>query len=490
MTQAGKAFPKGFFWGGATAANQCEGAWNEGGKGPSVADYMTAGTKTTPRRFTRTLEEDANYPSREAIDFYHRYKEDIALFGEMGFKMFRLSLAWSRIYPNGDDAQPNAEGIAYYRSLFEECHQYGIEPLVTISHYEMPFHLCEAYNGWADRRVIDFYLNYCKTIFTEFRGLVKYWLTFNEINSLTFPFGGLLAGGILPGGSSATFDFAAASEEDAAQTNLRFNALHHQFVASAKAVKLAHEIDPENHVGCMIAGICTYPYTCSPDDILANQRDMEISTWLCGDVMVRGGYPYFAKRYFDEHGVKIEFAEGDAEALREGHVDFYSFSYYFTGCIPADPDTLKKASGNALMGIPNPYLKTSEWGWTIDPKGLRYYLNEIYGRYGVPVMVVENGLGADDVPAADGAIHDDYRIEYLRQHVEQMREAVADGVNLIGYMPWGCIDLVSASTGEMKKRYGFIYVDKDNDGNGTLERRRKDSFFWYQKCIASNGAEL
>lgn len=489
MNKASKAFPENFFWGGATAANQCEGAWNEGGKGPSIADHMTAGSRTLPRKFTKTINEDEFYPSHKAIDFYHHYKEDIALFAEMGFKMFRMSIAWTRIYPNGDDAEPNREGIEYYRSVFKECHKYGIEPLVTISHYEMPYHLAEAYNGWADRRVIDFYLNYCKTIFTEYKGLVKYWLTFNEINTLTFSFCGVMAG-IMPKDDSNIFDFLSGKvKETTEDATIRFNALHHQFVASAKAVKMAHEIDPENQVGCMVLGSCSYPYTCNPNDMLANQKDMEMSNWLCGDVQVRGEYPHFAKRYFDENGIKIKFADGDVEALKNGCVDFYSFSYYSTECTSSDPNVLKTA-GNMMMGIPNPYLKASDWGWTIDPKGLRYFLNEIYGRYRIPIMVVENGLGADDMVEADGSIHDSYRIEYLRQHVEQMAEAIEDGVDLIAYTPWGCIDLVSAGTGEMKKRYGFIYVDKDNEGNGTLNRSRKDSFYWYKKCIESNGTDI
>jgi 6-phospho-beta-glucosidase len=491
MNQSLKAFPKGFFWGGATAANQCEGAWDEGGKGPSIADHMTGGTKISPRRFTRTIEEGAVYPSHEAIDFYHHYKEDIALFAEMGFKMFRLSIAWSRIYPNGDDAAPNKEGIAYYRNLFKECRKYGIEPLVTISHYEIPYHLCEAYNGWADRRVIGFYLNYCKTIFTEFKGLVKYWLTFNEINVMTFGFGGMISGGILPQKDSNPFDFSGDPlKEDREELNINFNALHHQFVASARAVKLAHEIDSENHVGCMVAGMCSYPYSCNPDNQIANQQKMNIGNWLCGDVQVRGEYPYFAKRYFDEKGIKIEFAEGDVEALKNGCVDFYSFSYYGSGCVSTDRDVLKTAAGNMMMGVKNPYLKVSEWGWTIDSKGLRYFLNEIYARYRIPIMVVENGLGANDVVEPNGSIHDNYRIEYLRQHVVQMAEAIADGVDLIGYTPWGCIDLVSASTGEMSKRYGFIYVDLDDFGKGTMKRIRKDSFYWYQRVIHSNGGVL
>lgn len=483
-----KSFPEDFLWGGATAANQCEGGWNADGKGESTADHMTAGSLTSPRIMTRTINPNYYYPSHEAIDMYHRYKEDIALFGEMGFKSYRMSIGWTRIYPNGDDAAPNKAGIEFYRSLFEECRKYGIEPVVTLSHYEMPFHLAKEYGGWTDRRVVDFFANYCKTVFTEFKGLVKYWLTFNEINILTMPFGGGFAGGMLPEEDEVAFSLADMTKmKDNPQA--RFQALHHQFLASAKAVLLAHEIDPGNMVGCMIAGMASYPYSPNPDDILESQKRMLMGNYLCGDVQVRGEYPAFSKRIFKEMGVEIEFAEGDKELLKEGHVDFYTFSYYSSGCVSTDPSVLEKA-GNMMMGIPNPYLKASEWGWTIDAKGLRYYLNEVYGRYQVPLMIVENGLGANDTVEADGTIHDPYRIAYLREHVIQMAEAIEDGVDLIGYTPWGCIDLISASTGEMKKRYGFIYVDKDNDGNGTLERSRKDSFFWYKKCIASNGTEL
>ncbi len=478
-------FPENFLWGGATAANQCEGGWNADGKGESTADHMTAGDLHTPRRITRKIEEGANYPSHEAIDFYHHYKEDIALFGKMGFKVYRLSVNWTRIYPNGDDKEPNQKGIDFYRSVFEECHKYGIEPLVTISHYEMPYHLCEAYGGWTNRRCIEFFLNYCRTLFTEYKDLVKYWLTFNEINILTNSFGGFMGGGILPETDRMAFGQAESSEQKSA----RFQALHHQFVASALAVKLGHEIGSENKIGCMIAGMASYPYTCNPDDVLLAQNRMQMGNYFCGDVMVRGAYPHFAKRYFQENGIKIKMEPGDEETLLAGKVDFYSFSYYMSGCVSADPEKTK-AAGNMMVGVKNPYLEASEWGWQIDAKGLRWYLNELYGRYQVPLMVVENGLGARDTVTEDGKIHDSYRIDYLRQHIEAMGEAIADGVEVMGYTPWGCIDLVSASTGEMEKRYGFIYVDKDNEGKGTLKRIEKDSFAWYQRVIATNGREL
>lgn len=482
-----KAFPKGFLWGGATAANQCEGAWNVDGKGPSTADMMTGGSRTQPRIITRKLEDGAWYPSHEGIDMYHHYKDDIALFAEMGYSVYRLSIGWSRIFPNGDDAQPNQAGIDFYREIFEECHKYGIEPLVTISHYEMPYHLAEAYNGWENRKCIDFFLEYCKVLFTEYKGMVKYWLTFNEINILTLPMGGYLGGGILPKEGSALHEVEENGQSSALSAN--YQALHHQFIASAKAVAMAHEIDKENQVGCMLLSACKYPLTPKPEDVLVWQQENRYMNYFCGDVHVRGAYPSYTRRMFEEKGITIATQPGDEEILKNGRVDFVSFSYYSSSCSAADTEVEKKY-GNFSMGLPNPYLKASEWGWTIDPKGLRFTLNELYDRYQIPLMIVENGLGAEDKVEADGSVHDDYRIAYLKGHVEQMREAIEDGVDLIGYTSWGCIDLVSAGTGEMRKRYGFIYVDRDDNGNGSFARSRKDSFYWYKKVIASNGEEL
>lgn len=483
-----RTFPEGFLWGGATAANQCEGAWNEGGKGESVSDHMTAGTLTTPRVFTKKIDPNRYYPSHEAIDFYHHYKEDIALFAEMGFKSYRMSIGWSRIFPNGDDAAPNAEGLAFYRSLFEELKKYGIEPVVTLSHYEIPYHLCEKYGGWENRALVGFFEKYCETVFNEYKRFVKYWLTFNEINCLALPFGGVIAGGLLPAEDEQSWDFTKTPDPKAGAQN-RYQSLHHQFLGSARAVALAHKIDPAYQVGCMIAGMCSYPYTPNPDDVLETQKKVRESNYYCGDVQVRGAYPAFAKRLWADLGVELKTEPGDWEILKNGRVDFYSFSYYSSGCVSVAPQVLSSA-GNMIMGLKNPHLEASEWGWTIDPKGLRYFLNEVYGRYGIPIMIVENGLGASDELNGDNTVNDPYRIAYLREHVKQMREAIEDGVDLIGYTMWGCIDLISASTGEMKKRYGFLYVDRDNDGNGTMNRYRKDSFYWYQKCIASNGADL
>ena len=480
-----QGLPKDFLWGGATAANQFEGGYREGGKGLSTADVMTGGTHTTPRRITPELEEGTYYPSHEAIDFYHHYKEDIKLFGEMGFKTFRMSINWSRIFPNGDDMTPNEEGLKFYDDVFAELRKYNIEPLVTISHYETPFGLTKKYNGWSSREVIDCYVRYCETIFNRYKDVVKYWLTFNEINCLTMPFGSFMGGGILLNdGGELAFD-----KETQDSKQIRFQALHHQFIASARAVKLGHEINKDFKIGCMIAYMASYPYTCNPEDVFLNQEKDNLNNFLCSDVQVRGAYPGFAKRFFRDNNIEIKMEENDEETLKEGCVDFYTFSYYMSNCVSSDPE-LEKTSGNILGGVKNPYLKASDWGWQIDPKGLRWSLNNIYNRYQIPLMVVENGLGAVDIVEEDGSINDDYRIDYLRAHIKEMKEAVNDGVELIGYTPWGCIDLVSASTGEMKKRYGFIYVNKDNDGNGDMSRSRKKSFFWYKKVIESNGEEL
>lgn len=470
-----------FLWGGATAANQFEGAWNVDGKGVSGSDVCTNGSHTQPKRILPEMREDVLYPSHEAIDFYHHFKEDIALFAEMGFKTFRMSIAWTRIFPTGMETEPNEAGLKFYDEVFDECHKYGIEPLVTISHYEMPFELTKKYNGWAGRECIDLYVRYCEAIFERYKDKVKYWLTFNEINAGTMPLGNFLSLGILNDGSE---DFT--KQKDIPQ--LRFQGLHHQFVASAKVVALAHEKYPQFKMGNMECFITSYPYTCNPDDINKCQKQMRLMNWYCGDVQVRGAYPAFAERIWEENGINIKMEEGDLDILLRGKVDFYTFSYYMSNCVSEDPNA-EQTSGNITNGLKNPYLKASDWGWQIDPKGLRYTLNEIYDRYQIPLMVVENGLGAYD-EVVDGKIHDTYRIDYLKQHIEQMKEAVADGVDLMGYTPWGCIDLVSASTGEMAKRYGFIYVNKFDDGTGDLSRMKKDSFDWYKKVIATNGEEL
>lgn len=478
------SFPKNFLWGGATAANQLEGAWNEDGKGISIPDICTGGSHSQSKRITPVLEEGTFYPSHLAIDHYHRYKEDIALFAQMGFKVYRFSINWTRIFPNGDETEPNEKGLQFYENLIDECLKYNIEPLITISHYEVPFGLTKKCNAWASREMIDYYLNYCRAIFTRYKGKVKYWLTFNEINTGTEELGNALSLGILNEQDKAT-EFM--NQVDIPQ--VRYQGLHHQFLASAKVVKLAHEIDPQFNVGCMLVYGCAYPLTCDPDDILANQEASRRFNYFCSDVQCRGYYPTYMNRFFKENDIEIKMEPEDETILKEGTVDFYTFSYYMSICNTADKEKAK-GEGNILGGVKNPYLKASDWGWQIDPKGLRYSLNEIYDRYQMPLMVVENGLGAFDKIEEDGSINDDYRIDYLKAHIEQMHEAIKDGVDLIGYTPWGCIDLVSASTGEYAKRYGFIYVERYDDGTGDFSRRKKKSFDWYKQVIASNGENL
>ncbi len=473
--------PDGFLWGGATAANQCEGAYNVDGRGLSSVDVIPFGPDRGPvaRGELKMLECDAShqYPAHEAIDMYHHYKEDIALFAEMGFKCYRLSIAWTRILPNGDDAQPNKAGLAFYRSLFEECKKHGIEPLVTICHFDTPIALIKKYGGWKDRRMIDAFTHYCEILFENFGDIVHYWLTFNEINMLLhMPFMG--AGLVFEPGENAE--------------QVKYQAAHHELLASARAVKLAHQMMPDSKVGCMLAAGQFYPYSCAPEDVyLGMERDRDNYFFI--DAQVRGAYPIWAEKRMEQAGVKLDWQPGDRETLAEGTVDFISFSYYCSRCVSADPEiAAKHARGNAVISsVVNPHLKASDWGWQIDPLGLRVTLNILYDRYQKPLFIVENGFGANDVVEADGSIHDPYRVDYMRAHIKAMLDAVnLDGVPLLGYTCWGPIDLVSASTGEMKKRYGMIYVDKQNDGTGTLARSRKDSFYWYKKVIATGGEDL
>ncbi|WP_045409676.1 6-phospho-beta-glucosidase [Vibrio jasicida] len=470
-------FPENFLWGGAIAANQSEGGYREGGKGLTTVDMIPYGDNRMPIKLglvdSVELSEEEFYPSHQAIDFYHRYKEDIALLAEMGFKTFRMSIAWSRIFPKGDELEPNQAGIDFYRSVFEECHKYGIEPLVTLCHFDVPMHLVNEYGSWRNRKMIGFFERYARTCFEAFDGLVKYWLTFNEINILLHsPFSGA---GLL---------FQEGENRD----QVKYQAAHHELVASALVTKIAHEINPENQVGCMLAGGNFYPYSCKPEDVFtAMQKDRENLFFI--DVQSRGYYPSYAQKVFDEKGVKLEILEEDYETLKNT-VDFISFSYYASRCASAEMNANNTSEANVVKSIRNPHLPASDWGWVIDPLGLRITMNTLYDRYQKPLFLVENGLGAKDVPAENGEVQDDYRIDYLRQHVEAMADAITDGVPLMGFTPWGCIDLVAASTGEMSKRYGFIYVDRDNLGNGTLNRTPKKSFHWYKRVIASNGTEL
>lgn len=465
-------FPENFLWGGAVAANQCEGAYNEDGKGLSTQDVAPRGIMgpITPEPTSDNLK-------LVGIDFYHRYKEDIKLFAEMGFKVFRTSIAWSRIFPNGDDDEPNELGLQFYDNVFDECLKYRIQPLVTISHYETPLNLSKKYDGWVNRKLIDFYIRYAKTIFERYRGKVKYWLTFNEINSITHePF---MSGGIYT-------DKAKLSKQDL------YQAIHHELVASAMAVKIGHELMPGAMIGCMILGMPVYPLTPNPDDVIAAMKK-ERESMFFADVHARGEYPGYMQRFFKENKIEIKMEPGD-EQLLKNTVDFISLSYYVSMCETADAKLRTKGSGNIMGGVPNPYLKASEWGWEIDPQGLRYILNQLYDRYRLPLFIVENGLGAKDVLVEDEngnkTVLDDYRIQYLNDHLVQVAEAIEDGVEVMGYTTWGCIDLVSASTAELRKRYGFIYVDRNDDGTGTLARYRKKSFYWYKEVIETNGGSL
>ncbi|MDY4251607.1 MULTISPECIES: 6-phospho-beta-glucosidase [unclassified Clostridium] len=479
MIQDFNKFPENFLWGGALAANQCEGGYKEGGRGLTTVDLCPAGEnrrKVMEGKIDvlRPLENEY-YPSHEAIDFYHRYKEDIALFAEMGFKCLRISIAWSRIFPNGDEKTPNEEGLKFYDSMFDEMLKYGMQPVVTICHFDTPIGIIEKYGGWKNRKFIDFYLNYCEAIFNRYKDKVKYWMTFNEINMiLHLPFMG------------AGVRFKEGDNE----IQVKYQSAHHELIASALATKMAHEIIPGSMVGCMLAAGEFYPYSCNPQDVLlAKEKDRENLFFI--DVQSRGEYPGYAKRFLREKGIEIKFEEKDEEILKNNTVDFIGFSYYSSRCASSDPEVLKgQTAGNVFKTVRNPNLKVSEWGWQIDPLGLRITCNSLYDRYQKPLFIVENGLGAVDKVEEDGSINDDYRIEYLREHIKAMKEAIKDGVDLIGYTPWGCIDIVSASTGEMKKRYGFIYVDKDNEGNGTLNRSKKKSFYWYKNVISSNGEEL
>lgn len=463
-------FPDNFLWGGATAANQIEGAWNEDGKGISIADVSTAGKHMVKRRETEEVEPGEYYPTHTAIDFYHRYKEDIRLFAEMGFKCFRISIAWTRIFPHGDEQEPNEAGLQFYDNVFDECLKYGIEPVVTISHYEVPLYLKQKYNGFADRRCIDFFVHYCEVLFKRYRNKVRYWMTFNEIN------------GIMYREFSGTFNLGAKCEPK----QMGYQVMHNTLVASARAVQAGHAINPDFKIGMMAGYINRYPYSCDPNDVMQNIIDKREIYVFC-DVQCKGKYPDYFFLDAEKDGAVLDITQQDLTDLANGTVDYIGFSYYMSLTSSYDKSGLE---GMFIKAKPNPYLKKTEWDWQIDPVGLRIALNQLYYRYDKPLFVVENGLGARDT-LINSTVNDDYRIDYLRDHISEMKKAITeDGVKVIGYTCWGCIDLISASTGEMRKRYGLIYVDRDDDGNGTLERFRKKSFYWYKKVIATNGEDL
>lgn len=477
-----KTLPNDFLWGGALAAHQFEGGWNAGGKGPSVVDVMTAGEHGVARRITETIEEGTFYPNHEAIDFYHRYKEDIALFAEMGLKCLRTSIGWSRIFPNGDEAEPNEAGLQFYDDVFDELLKHGIEPIITLSHFEMPLHLAREYGGFRNRKVAEFFERFAEVCFTRYKDKVTYWMTFNEINNKMDVENPLF----LWTNSGVKVEPGENAMEVMYQTG------HHELIASALAVAKGKAINPDFQIGTMISHVPIYPYSSHPEDVMLAEKSMR-QRYFFPDVQARGYYPNYALKEFEREGYQIPILEGDDEILKNGTVDYIGFSYYMSTTVKHDAtvnNTGNIVNGGLANGVENPYIQSSDWGWAIDPIGLRYVLNRLYDRYQLPLFIVENGFGAVDT-IEDGQIHDAARIDYLKTHIEALTEAVTeDGVELMGYTPWGIIDIVSFTTGEMKKRYGMIYVDRDNEGNGSMERMKKDSFDWYKQVIATNGQNL
>lgn len=475
--------PKDFLWGGALAAHQFEGGWDQGGKGPSVVDVMTAGAHGVPREITETVEEDKFYPNHEAIDFYHHYKDDIALFGEMGLKGLRTSIAWSRIFPKGDEEEPNEEGLKFYDNVFDELIKHGIEPIITLSHFEMPLHLAREYGGFRNRKVIDFFVKFAEVVFNRYKDKVRFWMTFNEINNKMDVSNPIFLW---------TNSGVALKEGDNAK-EVMYQAGHHELIASALAVAKGKEINPDFEIGAMIAHIPVYPYSSHPEDVMLAEDAMK-EKYFFPDVHVRGYYPSYALKEFEREGYNIKFEDGDEEILKNGTVDYLAFSYYMSATVKHDVEesNVESITNAALPGaVENPHIQSNDWGWAIDPTGLRYTLNRLYDRYQIPLFIIENGFGAVDTLEEDGSVHDPERIAYLKAHIEALEKAVNhDGVDLIGYTPWGIIDIVSFTTGEMKKRYGMIYVDRDNEGNGTMKRYKKDSFEWYKNVIRTNGEEL
>ncbi|AYW45826.1 6-phospho-beta-glucosidase [Tetragenococcus koreensis] len=475
--------PKDFLWGGAVAAHQIEGGWKQDGKGPSVADVMTVGGPNKAREITETIEQDKFYPNHEAIDFYNRYKEDVKLFAEMGLKAFRTSINWTRIFPNGDDAEPNEAGLQFYDDLFDECLKYGIEPVVTLTHFEMPLNVAKNYGGFRNREVVDLFVRFAEVVFKRYKDKVKYWMTFNEINNMmdyTNPI-------------FLWTNVGVQVKEGENAKEVMYTAAHHTLLASAIAVAKGKEINPSFQIGAMVSHVPIYPLNADPNNVMFAEESMHLR-YFFPDVQVRGKYPNYALKEFEREGLNIPILEDDAEILANGKVDYLGFSYYMSNAVDintGENEEEENIHGKIPYQVENPYLETSDWGWTIDPVGLRYTLNRFWDRYQVPLFIVENGLGAVDTVEEDGSIHDPERIDYLRKHIQEMIKAVNyDGVELMGYTPWGVIDLVSFTTGEMKKRYGMIYVDRDNEGNGTLERSKKDSFDWYKKVIETNGENL
>ncbi|MCI9355758.1 MAG: 6-phospho-beta-glucosidase [Firmicutes bacterium] len=475
------SLPKNFLWGGAVAAHQLEGAWQEGGRGASVSDVMTGGSYSVARKITDGVIEGEWYPNHKGIDFYHTYKEDIKLFAELGFKCFRTSISWSRIFPNGDETEPCETGLQFYDDLFDELLKYNIEPVITLSHFEMPYYLAKEYGGWINRKLIDFFVRYAVTVMERYKNKVKYWMTFNEINNQSNTSTDIF------GWTNSGIRFSKFDDPKKAL----YQAAHHELVASALVVKKGHKINPDFKIGCMCSFVPFYPYSCNPDDVMLSVESMH-ERYYFSDVHCRGHYPSYAKKQWQREGNAPMMQPEDEQILQEGKVDYLGFSYYMSNTVKADVNEINTGlNGGNAHSVANPYVKASEWGWNIDPIGLRYILSVLYERYEIPLFIVENGFGAIDKLEEDKSCDDSYRIEYFKNHIIEMKKAVEiDGVDLIGYTPWGCIDVVSFGTGELRKRYGFIYVDLNDDGTGTGNRYKKKSFDWYQKVVASNGEKL
>lgn len=473
-------FPEDFFWGGSIAAHQMEGSWNVDGKGPAIMDFATSGTVDIPREFTESIEEGKHYPSHEGIDFYNRYKKDIELFADMGFKALRISIDWSRIYPNGDELEPNKKGIDYYINVVDTLKSYGIEPIVTLYHFEMPKNLVDKYGSWTNKEVVKFYLKYAETMFLALKGKVKYWVTFNEMNHIdprteaSDIFTYILAG------------LKYTEMENPKQTLATIG--YHMTLAGVKACELGRKIDSDNIMGCVFGLTPVYPYNSDPKVSLKALEEMDRDFYQI-DAMTRGFYPKYKIKEYDKLGIEIEITDDDKKSFENGTIDFIGLNYYSSSMVKLEDGN--KDEEALFSGIQNPLLPKSKWGWAIDPVGLRYIVNYTYRKYGLPIIVTENGLGAEDILESDGQIHDTYRIDYLNEHLSELKKAIVeDGVECFGYLMWGPIDLVSATTGEIKKRYGFIYVNKHDNGTGDYSRIPKDSYYWFKDVISTNGESI
>ncbi|MBR1633493.1 MAG: glycoside hydrolase family 1 protein [Lachnospiraceae bacterium] len=488
-------FPKNFLWGGAIAANQYEGAWLEDGKQPNVTDVLVGIMSKDPgirwndatQKYEMALDDSKVYLSHEAVDGYHRYKEDLKLMKGMGFNAFRTSIAWGRIFPKGDEDEPNEKGLAFYEEMFSYMRKLGMEPVITLSHYETPLHLLTEYGGWSNPKLLEFWERYVSTVFRRFKGIVKIYLTFNEVNALfRMPF---VAGGVL------TVDHPKDVSDPIGSTTLQdqWNAYHNFLVANARTVQLARGIDEEIQVGCMLtcSGVATYPYDCNPVNVLGAMEAQRQNIFYFGDPFCLGIIPTYLNKRWAKDDVTVSFTEAERKLIRENTVDFFSFSYYRSTAYDETDELFADTGG--MIGKENPFLKDAApkpWGWPVDPDGLRYTLNVLYDRYHLPLLIVENGVGLDENLDENGTIEDDFRIHYIEEHIKNVAKAMEDGVDCRGYLYWGPIDVVSAGTGEMKKRYGFVYVDRFNDGHGTLERAKKKSYDRYREIIESNGAAL